>query len=182
MLNSQDPSSEIMDGKPIAKELLYSQRMSARLEDFSPGASDELKIAARAQHVQRWKSPRADYPAGKAGYYQWRQSLGRMHADVTAEIMLAEGYAESAVELVRRLLTKQGIKAEEQVQILEDVICLVFLEFYYPAFAEKHTDEKVIDILQKTWKKMSVRGQSAALTIDIEGDAKRLLADALSES
>lgn len=180
LLNAQDPISQLVDGQPMAKELLYSQRMSACLDNFSPNASDELKIAARAQHVQRWKSPRSDYPLGKAGYYKWRQSLAKMHAETAADLMLAAGYADSSIELVRQLLTKKGIKEDERVQTLEDVICLVFLEFYYPEFAEKHDDAKVIDILQKTWKKMSPHGQSKALELVLDdGDARRLLEEAL---
>lgn len=178
-LNSKDPKTVVIDEQSFPTEQLYSQRMTARLKKFCPNASEELQIAARAQHVQRWKSSRKDYPEGKAGYYRWRTELGRMHAEIAATLMLKEGYSEASVARVKKLLTKQGIKQDDEVQTLEDVICLVFLEFYFLPFAEKHSEPKVVDIVKKTWKKMSVEGQNAALNLKLDKHAQELIASAL---
>lgn len=178
-LNSEDPNIEVFEGKELPRERLYSERMSERLLAFCPDASTELQIAARAQHVQRWKSARADYPEGKAGYYRWRTELGKMHAQITAGLMGDLGWLEDSIERVKKLLTKQGIKNDDEVQALEDVICLVFLEHYFLPFAAKHQESKVIDIVQKTWKKMSEQGQAAALELPLSDTALILIKKAL---
>lgn len=180
-LNSEDPNIEAVDGKNWPGELLYSERMSARLRAFCPQASEELQIAARAQHVQRWTSLRSDFPKGKAGYYGWRTELGKMHAKVATEIMRGQGYPEESISRTHRLLTKQGIKQDAEVQALEDVICMVFLEHYFLPFAAKHPEPRVIDILRKTWAKMSAEGQSAALKLPLQSAALTLVEKALSD-
>lgn len=180
-LNSEDPNKEVFEGDRWPRERLYSERMSGRLADFSPNASDELQIAARAQHVQRWTSLRVDYPAGKAGYYQWRTELGKMHARVACELMRKESYSEESISRVQKLLTKQGIKQDSEVQTLEDVACLVFLEHYFLPFAAKHDQAKVIDVVRKTWKKMSLEGQFAARSLPLSTGALALLTKALSD-
>ena len=178
-LNADDPNLDQIEGVDVPREQLYSRRMTEQLSLFCPDASDELKIAAHAQHVRRWTSPRSDYPEGKAGYYRWRTELGRMHADLAANTMAEVGYSAESQERVKKLLTKQGIKQDEEVQTLEDVICLVFLQFYFLPFAIQHTEEKVIDILQKTWEKMSSKGQKAAMELALDSDTRDLLLKAL---
>lgn len=179
-LNSEDPNTEWVNGVERLKEQLYSERMSGQMQTFCPEASDELRIAAHAQHVRRWVSRRSDYPDGKAGYYQWRIGLGKMHAEITMDEMNKVGYSEQSQQQVFRLLTKQDIKQNEDVQILEDVICLVFLQYYFMPFSAKHSEEKFISIVQKTWAKMSESGQKAALALDLEADALELIKRALS--
>jgi len=178
-LNADDPSIERVEGKDVPREQLYSRRMTDQLSLFRPEASDELRIAAHAQHVRRWASPRSNYPEGKAGYYRWRTELGRMHADLAVEVMADDGYSTESQERVRKLLTKQGIKQDEEVQALEDVICLVFLQFYFLPFAEQHAEEKVIDILKKTWAKMSSEGQQAAQELALDPKTRDLVLKAL---
>lgn len=178
-LNSDDPNIEQIGGEKIPGEQLYSRRMTEQLQAFCPDASDELRIAAHSQHVRRWVSPRSNYPAGKAGYYRWRTELGRMHADLATEAMAEEGYPEESRARVKKLLTKQGIKQDDEVQTLEDVICLVFLQYYFGPFAARHPEEKVIDILQKTWAKMSPQGHKAALQLALDPDTRRLVKKAL---
>jgi hypothetical protein len=180
VLNADDPNMEQVEGQDVPKEQLYSRRMSEQLKTFLPDASDELQIAAHAQHVRRWTSPRSDYPTGKAGYYRWRTELGRMHADLAAGAMAEAGYPKDSQDRVRKLLTKQGIKQDNEVQALEDVICLVFLQYYFLPFAAEHPEEKVIDILHKTWTKMSERGHQAALALPLEPDARALVEKALA--
>ena len=165
----------------MPKELIYGQRMSAALETFAPDASEALQIAARAQHIMRWKSPRDGYPMDRKGYLQWRHELYGLHAEWTAEIMRAEGYEDDVIERVGTLLRKKGLKTDPETQTLEDVICLVFLEHYFAEFAAKHEDEKVIDIVKKTWAKMSAAGQQAALALSLDASAAFLVKRALSD-
>lgn len=178
-LNADDPNLDWVEGQEVPREQLYSRRMSDQLCEFLPQASDELQIAAYAQHVRRWVSSRSDYPRGKAGYYRWRTELGRMHADLAARAMEEAGYSRVSQERVKKLLTKQGIKQDDEVQALEDVICLVFLQYYFMPFAARHPEDKVIDILQKTWAKMSPRGHEAALALPLDPAARSLIEKAL---
>ena len=178
-LNAEDPNKEWVEGVEWCKERLYSERMSAQMEAFCPDASDELRIAAHAQHVQRWTSKRSDYPAGKAGYHCWRTELGKMHAELAVTEMGKAGYSEESRQSVLKLLTKQGIKQNQDVQVLEDVICQVFLKYYFMPFAAKHSEEKVFSILKKTWAKMSSQGQQAALKLDLQPEAMELVKQAL---
>lgn len=157
--NAADPTLE--DGRPAA--LLYGERMSAELARLFPDASDVLQIAARGQHVERWLLPRSDYPDGKAGYLDWRREQGRRHAERVARIMADAGYAPEAQARVGVLLRKEGIKRDAEVQALEDVICFVFLRFYFAGFATKHADEDIPGIVAKTARKMSAAGRARVL-------------------
>jgi hypothetical protein len=164
---------------PHGKELLYSQRMSAWLDQIDPNASEPLRLAARAQHIRRWTIPRSDYPMDRIGYLKWRTTLYKFHADQVSKILLDAGYDQPTIDRVASLVRKERIKTDPEAQTLEDVICLVFLENYFADFAAAHDEEKVINILRKTWKKMSPRGQQLALTLPIPDQAKRLLDRAL---
>jgi len=179
--NALDPNIELDEnGNSVAKELLYSQRMSETLSQFCESASAHLQIAARAQHIERWRSPRSDYPLGKVGYKQWRLNLLRYHAERAAELMLRAGYDDNDTAIVKNLITKKKLKTNSDSQTLEDIVCLVFLEHYLDSFAAKHSDEKVIDILQKTWKKMSENGHRAALKLKYSPDMETLIKQALA--
>ncbi len=177
--NAKDPNTEIVDGNSIPKELIYGQRMSLLLDKFHPNASEAVQIAARAQHICRWEIPRKDYPLDRVGYLKWRTELKKFHADKAAAILTKNGCSTEIIERVSFLLQKKKLKKDSETQLLEDVICLVFLEFYYDAFSVKHTDEKVIDILQKTWKKMSEKGHEAALQIHYSEKGLQLIKQAL---
>jgi len=179
-LNEQDPNRVMVNGVDWAVERLYSERMTDCLFRFCPEASDYLQIAARAQHVERWISKREDYPAGKAGYLKWRRELGQHHANTACRLMAKAGYRQDEQDRVYRLLTKQAIKQNPEMQSLEDVICLVFIEHYFLAFAGKHSEEKVIDIVRKTWEKMSGKGQDAALDLDLPDSARHFIGKALT--
>ncbi len=157
--NSQDPNTE--DDAPEA--LLYGQRMSAELDRLFPDASEELQIAARGQHVERWKLKRSEYPEGRAGYLAWRKAQGVFHADVVMGLMTDAGYGPDQTETVGRMLRKQGIKRDADVQALEDVICFVFLKWYFQPFAAKHSAEKIQRIVEKTAHKMSEEGRARVL-------------------
>lgn len=178
--NSEDPNIEVHEGKEYPKELLYSERMSEKLLEFHPEASEELQIAARAQHICRWKYPRDSYPMNRAGYLRWREELKKIHAKITAEILEEVGYDEEFIKRVSFLIKKKLIKKDSGSQVIEDVVCLVFLEFYLEDFAARHEDEKVIDIIQKTWVKMSPEGHNAALQLPFSTRSAGLIKEALA--
>lgn len=165
--NSEDPNKETADGKEWPKELLYSHRMADMLERFAPDADDAMKLAIRAQHIQRWKSPRDAYPMDRIGYLQWRKDLYKFHAQTAADLLVQAGYGDDVIERVKQAVAKKQIKQNPDTQLLEDVTDLVFIEHYMLEFAGKHpeySEEKWIDIVQKTWKKMSDPAHEFALS------------------
>lgn len=178
--NLQDPNTEIVDGKAVAKEWIYAQRMSAQLHKFCGAPSEALQLATRSQHICRWKIPRSDYPMDKSGYKKWRLDLAQRHGEIAGDIMAHEGYDESMIARVKDLLLKRSLKRDDEVQALEDVVCLVFIEFYLEDFAGKHDEEKLIDIIRKTWNKMSGKGHEAALKLPLSESMLGLVGKALS--
>ena len=178
--NSEDINTYQVADIEYPKELLYSQRMSRKLLQFEPNASKALQIAARAQHICRWKIARNEYPMNRVGYLKWRETLKKMHADLTVDILKQVGYDEQFTDRVKAIILKKGIKKNEESQTLEDTICLVFLDYYFEEFAEKHDDEKVIDILKKTWVKMSDKGHEAALKLPFSDKSLALVKQAIS--
>jgi len=169
--NSDDPDGEA---------LIYAQRMSEWLDKFEPEASEALKLAARSQHIRRWEIPRNRYPMDRAGYHRWRNELAAFHAKVAGEILREVGYDEPTVGRVQSLLKKERLKEDPEAQLLEDVICLVFLQHYFPEFAGKHDEQKIIGIVRKTWRKMSDRGHEAALKLPMGEQERKLIEKALS--
>ena len=165
---------------PAGRALIYGQRMSETLRHFSPGASEVLQIAARAQHIERWLMPRDTYPEGRVAYLTWRKDLQKHHARRAGEIMVAADFGADDIARVASLLKKERLKQDAEMQILEDVICLVFLEHEAPEFIAKHDDGKVRDILQKTARKMSAQGLVAAGALPLDGRLARLLGEALT--
>jgi len=161
--NAEDENTYQVAELEYPKELLYSQRMTRKLLRFEPNASKALQIAARAQHICRWKIQRNEYPMDRVGYLKWRETLKKMHAVITGEILQQVDFDVQFIDRVQKIILKKLIKKNEESQTLEDTICLVFLDYYFDEFAAKHADEKVIDILQKTWVKMSKKGHEAAL-------------------
>lgn len=178
--NSEDPNVYNSHGLNFPKELLYSYRMSQKLLQFKPTASSALQIAARAQHICRWKIPRDEYPMDRVGYLKWRETLKKRHAEITTNILKEVGYDFEFIEHVSLLINKKLIKKNEESQILEDVICLVFLDYYFEEFAAKHDENKIVDILQKTWKKMSKEGHEEALKIKFSNKSLLLIRQAIS--
>lgn len=179
--NGQDPNVEIITGQARAKELVYSERMTRWLDRLVPAASEELRLAVRAQHIRRWTRPRNAYSAGRDGYKAWRADLGRFHADTAGEILIDAGYDDSKTARVKALIRKEKFKIDTEAQALEDVACLVFLEDYFDDFARKHEEDKLIDIVRKTWIKMSEQGHEAALTIPLSPEAKVIVGKALTQ-
>ena len=163
--NAEDPKLDKgADGREVPEALLYGQRMTAELERlFGADVSDVLKIACRGQHIERWKIARSDYPEGRTGYLTWRRDQGRAHGERLAGMMAEAGYDEIACARVGVLLRKEGLKRDPEVQMLEDVICMVFLKHYFAGFAEKHPFDKVVDIVAKTARKLSEGARNRVL-------------------
>ena len=179
--NARDPNRVAVDGGGDAPaELLYGRRMSARLRAYLPDASDALRLAARAQHLERWTIPRDDYPMDRAGYHAWRNDLKRYHARRAGDLLRGLGFGEGLIERVGFLLEKKALKRDDETQALEDVICLVFLEHYAGAFAAKHETPQVVSILAKTLGKMSARGRAAAAELDLAPGVRALFERALA--
>lgn len=178
--NSLDPHREFDGTEERPKELLYSERMSACLEDFAPDATEHLRIAARGQHIERWTSPRSAYPEGRTGYKKWRAELGLFHARRVGELMQEAGYGDEDIKRTQYLVQKRGLGRDPETQCLEDVICLVFIRYYLEEFARKHDEEKLIDIIRKTWGKMSENGHKAALEIPLSEAMRELVGKALT--
>ena len=165
--NREDPNQVAADGRDWPKELLYSERMSDMLERYNPDADDAMKLAIRAQHIERWKSPRNAYPMDRIGYLTWRKDLYKIQANTAAELLAQAGYDDEEIERVRSAVAKKNIKGNPDTQLLEDVTDLVFLEYYMLEFVSKHPDyseEKWIDIIRKTWHKMSGNAHEFALS------------------
>lgn len=164
--NAEDPNKELSDGKEYPKELLYAQRMSEMQERYVPEASEAVKLAVRAQHIQRWKIPRSNYPMDKPGYMLWRTGLYKFHAETAGSLMKEAGYDDEMIERVKTIVSKRGLKTNPETQLMEDVVDLVFLEHYIAGFAAQHPEydeAKWILIIRKTWQKMSTRAHEFAL-------------------
>lgn len=178
--NAADPNLEHDGGADRPKELVYAERMSAMLARFAPNASEAVRLAVRAQHIKRWTVPRSSYPMTPEGYKQWRSGLYKFHAETAGELMAEAGYEPEAIERVKKIVAKQGIKANPETQLLEDVAALVFIEHYLSGFAQSHPEydeEKWIGIIRKTWQKMSAPARQFALDghVQIPQDLKPLV-------
>jgi hypothetical protein len=161
--HSRDPNSQVdRDGNRYPKELLYAQRMTERLARFAPHAEEAVQLAARCQHIGRWEIPRQKYAMDRKGYLQWRNEEKMHHARIAESILSECGYDQPTIEKVKLLLLKKELYTNKDTQLIEDVVCLVFIEFYLEEFAAKHDDEKVVEILRKTLKKMSPAAKTAA--------------------
>jgi hypothetical protein len=174
--HSEDPRRQ--DGQPV--ELLYAQRMTDWLARLYPDAAEPLRLAARAQHIRRWTIPRSRYPMTRAGYLQWRTELGRFHAQTAGRLLAEAGYDAVTVERVGALIRKEQLKTDSDAQALEDVICMVFLQYEFADFAPRHEEAKVVRILRRTWGKMSGRGQAAALGLKLPPHLRSLIEKALA--
>jgi hypothetical protein len=165
--NAEDPNEVLDNGEIFPKELLYSRRMSDMLERYKSETDDVMKLAIRAQHIQRWKSPRDAFPMNRQGYHKWRSELYNFHAETTAGMLSQAGYSEEVLERVKKAVGKRELKTNPDTQLVEDVAALVFIEHYMLDFAEKHPEydeEKWLRIIRRTWNKMTEQGQKFALS------------------
>lgn len=173
--NAADPRRETLGDRDCPRALLDAIRLSLWLERRAPDASEPLRLAARCQHLERWRIPRTDYPEGRTGYYAWRTALARFHADQATEILTSLEYDADTIERVRSINLKQGLRTNPEVQIMEDALCLAFLAHEAEEFSVKHPDEKLLIILGKTWSKLSPRGKELALQLELSPRLKALL-------
>jgi hypothetical protein len=178
--NARDPNLVAIGGRDEPAELLYGRRMSETLARLAPEASLHLRIAARGQHIERWTSPRKSYPEGRAGYLKWRRDLKDFHASRVAEIMAGAGFDADDIARVGALVRKERLKLDPEAQMLEDVVCVVFLEHYIDGFMAKTDKAKLPDILAKTWAKMSPLGHEHALKLALAPEIPRLLEQGLA--
>ncbi len=178
--NGQDPNGIEVAGQTRPAELVYGQRMSARLADFLPEAGEHLQIACRAQHLERWTLPRKSYPMDLTGYHRWRNEQKRRHGARVRELMGEAGYSEEDCARVESLVRKKDLKRDPEAQALEDVACLVFLEHYAADFAAGRDEDHLVEIVRKTWNKMSPAGQEAALALKLHDGVAALVSRALA--
>jgi hypothetical protein len=180
--NACDPHLVQIDGRAVPAELLYGQRMSDTLARMDPDASELLRIAARGQHIERWTSPRTAYPPGRAGYLKWRNDLKEFHARRLGEIMAAAGYGPQDVTRVGAIVRKERLRSDPEVQMLEDVVCIVFVTHYLADFMGKTDEAKLARILAQTWNKMSAQGHAHADKLDLPPIVAALLRRGLDQA
>jgi hypothetical protein len=177
--NAADPNEIIVGGQRRPKELAHAELVTDWVRRLDPGADDALLLAARAHHLRRWSIPRASYPEGRAGYLKWRRTLQEQHAREVAEILEAVGYDEPTIARVQELVRKRGLGRDPDVQVLEDALCLVFIETQLHDLAARMEPDKLADIVEKSAKKMSPRALELALDLDIEAGDRALLTELL---
>lgn len=174
--NARDPNQEA--GRP--RELLYAGRLTAWVLKLAPNAGEALRLAARCQHICRWESPREKYPMTRAGYLKWRADLKKFHAEKSGAILRAVGYDDATIRRVQALNLKKDFPADAECRVLEDALCLVFLEFQFAALAAKSDDEKMINALRKSWNKMTEAARAEALKLPFGERETKLIARALA--
>jgi hypothetical protein len=177
--NRQDPNQVVVQGAEYPQELIYSFRLTDWVLRLHPDASEPLLLAARCQHICRWTIPRSSYEMTRAGYLRWRTELRKFHALKSEEILREVGYREEIITRVRELNLKKNLGTDPECQVLEDALCLVTLEYQLTDLVAKTEPAKMVQILQKTWKKMSPPAHAAALALSYSESEKQLLAEAL---
>ncbi len=178
--NSRDPNQVVVDGVVHAQELLYAIRLTDWVTGLQPDASEALLLAARCQHICRWSIPRGSYEMNRAGYLRWRTDLKQFHASKSEAILRDTGYDEEMIARVRELNLKKGLGRDPECQVLEDALCLVTLQYQLGDLVTKTDPVKIVEILRKTWKKMSPAAHAAALKLSYTNIEKQLLDQALS--
>lgn len=179
--NGDDPFTLTVDGVERPKEQAHAELMTEWVRRLDPAADDAQLIAARAHHLRRWALPRQDFPEGRAGYLRWRTTLKRQHAEDVGGILAEVGYGDDVIERVQRIVRKEGLGHDPQVQVHEDALCLVFLQTQLTELADQLGDDKTIEVLQKTARKMSERGLAEAGRLPLDEVGQGLLARALTE-
>ena len=176
--NRHDPNQIVINGTPRPRELVYAEWLTDWVLQLRPDASEALLLAARCQHICRWMIPRSSYPMTRAGYLRWREELKHFHAQKSAKILRQSGYPEEMIARVHALNLKKNLGQDEECQVLEDALCLVTLQHQLGELMKKTEPEKMITILQKTWKKMSPAGREEALKLPFSDREKELVAKA----
>lgn len=178
--NARDPNVELVDGAAHPRELVYARWLTEWVLKLCPAASEALRLAARCQHLRRWEIPRAAYPMDRAGYLRWRAELKKFHAEKSGEILRAAGYEAATIQRVQELNLKQNFPADPECRVLEDALCLVFLERQFTALAAKSDDGKMVNALQKSWQKMTPAAHAEALKLKFGSREQALIQRALA--
>ena len=178
--NAQDPNREVAAGKEYPRELIYAQWLTDWVLKLCPNASEALRLAARCQHLCRWMVPRSSYPMTRPGYLQWREGLKKFHAQKAGELLKELGYPETVIKRVQELNLKKNFPNDPEGRVLEDALCLVFLERQLGELANKTSDEKLVNALQKSWNKMTPAAHAFALKLNYLERERALLERALN--
>jgi hypothetical protein len=178
--NAEDPQALSVAGQLRPRELVAAERLSAWVLRLDANASEALRLAARCQHIRRFTIPRASYPEGRVGYLQWRRQLAHFHADTAARLLEEAGYDAPLIDAVRRINLKQNLRTQRDSQTMEDALCLAFLDFDFAEFQAKYPTEKVIEVVHKTWQKMSPRAREIALGLAFSAESLEIVKRALA--
>jgi hypothetical protein len=178
--NSRDPNRETAGGVSHPRELLFAQRLTDWLLRLCPDASEPLRLAARCQHICRWEIPRASYPMTRPGYLKWRADLKKFHSQKAGEILREAGYDDDTTRRVQELNLKKNFPDDPEGRVLEDALCLVFLQFQFADLASKTAEDKTVNALQKSWQKMTGAARAEALKLEFGPREKILLQRALN--
>ncbi|ACT91428.1 DUF4202 domain-containing protein [Dyadobacter fermentans] len=179
--NRRSPGQIVWDGVTYPVEYFYALKLHEWVVKLNPNASESLLLASRCQHIGRWEIARNSYPDGRVGYLKWRSDLSKYHAGIAAEILAGVGYDDDTISRVKQIVLKQRLKTDEDVQTMENALCLLFLQYQYDDLIAKMTEEKMIDILRKTWAKMTDPGHEAALSLAYSEQGRDLILKALKE-
>jgi hypothetical protein len=178
--NARDPNRELDAGQPVPREQLYAKRLAEWVLKLCPEASEELRLASHCQHLCRWMIPRGQYEMNRAGYLRWRNELKKFHADKAGQILREVGYTEEIIARVRALNLKQNFPQDPESRVLEDALCLMFLEHQCADLARRTSEEKMINALQKSWKKMTPSAQAFARQLALGPREQALIDRALA--
>lgn len=177
--NQRDPNRLIWDGAEYPAEYFYALQLHNWVKKLDHTAGEAVLLASKAQHIGRWEIQRNQYDDGKVGYLKWRKDLAKFHAQTAGTLLASAGYARELIEKVQTVILKKDLRNNADVQLMENALCLVFLEFQYEDFLLKHTDDKIIGILQKTWAKMTQPGKDEALKLKFSARGQALIDQAL---
>jgi hypothetical protein len=179
--NRRSPERLTWDNQDYPVEYFYAIKLYEWVTKLDPQASESLLLAARCQHIGRWEIARNSYPDGRVGYLKWRSDLSKYHAGIAAEILASLDFDEDTITRVKQIVLKQRLKTDQEVQTMENALCLVFLQYQYDDLIAKLSEEKMIDILRKTWGKMSDPGREMALSLNYSETGRDLILKALKE-
>lgn len=178
-INRTDPNTFTWQGEDWPRELFLATKLTEWVLTLEPAASEPLQLAARCQHIGRWQIPRRDYPEGRIGYLTWRKALAHHHADMASGILHELHYDDNTIEQVQAILLKRGIKQDADVQVMENALCLVFLQYQFESFRLAN-EEKIVDIIRKSLLKMDQTGRQHALGLDYSPEGRRIINEALA--
>jgi hypothetical protein len=179
--NSADPNPLSIDGRPRPKELVHSEMMTRWVMSLRPDADEALLLAARGHHIRRWESQRSSYPDGRKGYLRWRTDLHEFHSREVGAILEDVGYDAAIVSRVQDIVRKRGLGRDKDVQTLEDALCLVFLETQFADLNQRLSRDVMVNVVRKTWRKMSPDAQALALKLEIDPEDLAFIGQTLKE-